>query len=158
MLKNRLVATWDQVRTSLWLLPLLMVVAGVGLAWAMLAVDAGRGAEDEVQAWWMNAGGPQDARDLLSTLLTGVISMAAMVFSATVVALTLAANQYGPRLVRVFRTDLTTQVAIGTFATTIVYLVLVLRMIRGDAAFHEVPHASVSLGTALERNLTIQSR
>ena len=149
ILKNRLSATWDQMRTSLWLLPLLMAAAGVGLAWAMLAVDAGRGAEDEVRAWWMNASGPQDAQNLLSTLLAGVIAMAAMVFSATVVALTLAANQYGPRLVRVFRADLTTQVALGTFAMTIVYLVLVLRMIRGDAAFHDVPHASVSLGTAL---------
>ncbi|SDE56989.1 Uncharacterized membrane protein [Belnapia rosea] len=149
MLKNRLLAAWDQVRTSLWLLPLLMAAAGVGLAWAMLEVDAGHGAEDEVRAWWMNAGGAQDAQTLLSTLLTGVIAMAAMVFSATVVALTLAANQYGPRLVRVFRADLTTQVALGTFATTIVYLVLVLRMIRGDAAFHDVPHASVSIGTAL---------
>jgi uncharacterized membrane protein len=149
MLKNRLAAAWDQVRTSLWLLPLLMVVAGVGLACAMLAVDAGPGAEDEVRAWWLNAGGPQDARDLISTLLTGVISMAAMVFSATVVALTLAANQYGPRLVRVFRADLTTQVALGIFAMTIVYLVLVLRTMRGDAAFDDVPRASVSLGTAL---------
>jgi uncharacterized membrane protein len=149
MLKKRLVAAWDQVRTSLWLLPSLMVAAGTGLAWAMLAVDAGRGAEDEVRAWWMHVGGPQDARDLLSTLLTGVIAMAAMVFSATVVALTLAASQYGPRLVRVFRADLTTQVALGTFAMTIIYLVLVLRTIRSDAAFHDVPHASVSLGTAL---------
>jgi hypothetical protein len=44
MLKNRLLTAWDQVRTGLWLLPSLMVAAGVGLAWAMLAVDAGRGA------------------------------------------------------------------------------------------------------------------
>ncbi len=149
MLKKRLLAVWDQIRTGLWLLPSFMVAGGAGLAAAMLAVDAGRGAEDEVRAWWMNAGGAEDARDLLSTLLTGVIAMAAMAFSATVVALTLAANQYGPRLVRVFRADPTTQVALGTFAGTIVYLVLVLRTVRGDAPFHEVPHAAVSLGTAL---------
>lgn len=149
MLKNHLLAAWDQIRTSLWLLPAVMVAAGAALAWAMLAVDAGAGAEDEVRAWWMNGGGAEDARNLLSTLLTGVVAMAAMVFSATVVALTLAASQYGPRLIRVFRADLTTQATLGTFAATIVYLVFVLRAVRGDAAFHDVPHAAVSLGTAL---------
>jgi uncharacterized membrane protein len=149
MVAKRLLTAWDRIRTSLWLLPSLMVLAGAGLAWAMLALDAGRGSEDEVRAWWLNAGGAQDARDLLSSLLTGVISMAAMVFSATLVALTLAASQYGPRLVRVIRSDFTTQIALGTFAMAIIYLVLVLRMVRGDAAFHDVPHAAVTLGTAL---------
>lgn len=148
-MRNRIMAAWDVIRTSLWLVPSLMIIAGSGLAALMLAIDAGRGAEDDLHAWWMNKGGPEDARDLLSTLLNGVIAMAAMVFSATVVALTLAANQYGPRLVRVFRSDIMTQVALGTFAMTIVYLVLVLRTIRRDAELHDVPHAAVSLGTAL---------
>ena len=149
MLKNRLLAAWDRIRTSLWLLPSLMIAAGAGLAVGMLAVDAGRGPEDKVRAWWMNAGRAEDAIDLLSTLLGSVVAMAAMAFSAAVVALTLAANQYGPRLVRVFRADLTTQAALGAFAATIVYLVLVLRTVRGDAEFHEVPHAAISIGTAL---------
>jgi len=148
MAMNRLLTAWDQVRTSLWLVPSLMAAAGAGLAFFMLTVEAGRGGEDAVRAWWMNGGGAQDIRNLLSTLLAGVIAMAAMAFSATVVALTLAANQYGPRLVRVFRADLATQAALGTFAMTIVYLVLVLRMIQGDAAFDDVPHAAAGLGTA----------
>jgi uncharacterized membrane protein len=149
MFVKRLLAAWDQARTGLWLLPSFMVASGAALAMAMLALDAGRGTEDEMRAWWMNAGGAQDARELLASLLTGVIAMAAMVFSATVVVLTLAASQYGPRLIRVFRADMTTQATLGTFAMTIVYLVLVLRSVRGDAAFHDVPHAAVSIGTLL---------
>ncbi|MGK7871654.1 DUF2254 domain-containing protein, partial [Falsiroseomonas sp. E2-1-a20] len=147
--KNRLQVIWDALRTSLWLVPGLMVLAGAGLAWAMLAVDAGHGGEDRVRGWWMNAGSGEDARNLLSSLLTGVISMAAMAFSATVVVLTLAASQYGPRLIRVFRSDLTTQATLGTFAMSIVYLVLILRVVRGDAEFQDVPHVAISLGTAL---------
>ncbi|MGG5890650.1 DUF2254 family protein [Falsiroseomonas sp. HC035] len=147
--KNRLQVTWDALRTSLWLVPGLMVLAGAGLAWAMLAVDAGHGGEDRVLGWWMNAGSGEDARNLLSSLLTGVISMAAMAFSATVVVLTLAASQYGPRLIRVFRSDLTTQATLGTFAMSIVYQVLILRVVRGDAEFQDVPHVAISLGTAL---------
>ncbi|MCW8087808.1 DUF2254 domain-containing protein [Sabulicella glaciei] len=146
---NRARAIWDAVRTSLWLVPSVMILAAAGLAWAMLAVDAGKGGEDDVRAWWMNSGSGEDARNLLSSLLTGVISMASMAFSATVVVLTLAASQYGPRLIRVFRADFTTQATLGTFAMTIVYLVLVLRAVRGDAEFHDVPHAAISLGTVL---------
>ncbi|MBP0443228.1 DUF2254 domain-containing protein [Roseomonas sp. SSH11] len=149
MFLKRLLAIWDQLRHGMWLIPSVLILLGAVLAVALLAVDAGHGAEDEVRSWWMNAGGAQDARELLSALLSGVIAMAATIFSATVVALTLAANQYGPRLVRVFRADLTTQITLGTFAMTIVYLVLVLRTVRGDAAFSDVPHVAVSFGTLL---------
>ena len=146
---NRARATWDYVRTSLWFLPALMVAAGAALAVFMLRVDAGAGGEDAVRAWWMNAGDGDDARNLLSTLLTATISMASMVFSVTVVALTLAANQYGPRLVRIFRANLRNQATLGCFAATIVYLLLVLRSVHAKAPLHEVPHAAVTVGTFL---------
>jgi len=148
MLK-RLTALWDVVRTSLWLVPSLMILLGAGLAVAMLRVDSGHGSEDQVRAWWINSGDGEDARNLLSTLLSAIITMASMAFSVTVVALTLAANSYGSRLIRIFRADLRTQAVLGTFAMTIVYGLIVLRSIRGKAPMHEVPHASVTVGTAL---------
>jgi uncharacterized membrane protein len=75
--------------------------------------------------------------------------MASMVFSITVVALSLAANSYGPRLIRTFRANLRTQFVLGTFLMTIVYLLIVLRSIRGRMPVEEVPHASVTLGSFL---------
>ncbi|MXQ14223.1 DUF2254 family protein [Microvirga makkahensis] len=99
MLK-RLTATWDGVRTSLWLVPAVMVLLGVGLAVAMLRMDVGHGSEDQVRVWWINSGAGEDARNLLSTLPSAIITMASMAFSVTVVALTLAANAYGSRLIR----------------------------------------------------------
>ena len=71
------------------------------------------------------SGTAQDARNLLSTLFTAIISMASLVFSVTIVALTLAANQYGSRLIRIFRADRRTQLTLGTFAMTIVYCLVV---------------------------------
>lgn len=126
-----------------------MVIAGAGLAVGALLIDAGRGGEDVLRAWWLNSGNGEDARQLLSTLLTAVIAMASMVFSITVVALTLAANQYGSRLVRLFRADLRNQATLGVFAGTIVYCVIVLRAAHGEAPDPEVPHVAVTLGTAL---------
>jgi len=69
-----------------------MAAAGIALALLMLRVDAGHGAEDQIGSWWINSGDGEDARNLLSTLLTATITMASMAFSVTVVALTLAAT------------------------------------------------------------------
>jgi uncharacterized membrane protein len=145
---NWLLTTWDYLRTSLWLVPSAMILAGVGLAITMLRVDAGYGAEDQIRAWWINSGDGEDARNLLSTLLSAIITMATMVFSITIVALTLAANSYGSRLIRLFRANLRTQGVLGLFAMTIVYCLIVLRSIHGKAPMPEVPHAAVTVGTA----------
>ena len=146
---NYVWAKWDVLRTSLWLIPSAMIIVGVALAISVLGFDAGRGAEDRLQGWWINAGDGEDARNLLSTLLSATITMASMVFSVTVVALSLAANAYGSRLIRIFRADLRTQTVLGLFAMTIVYCLTVLRAIRGKAAAEDVPHIAVTVGTGL---------
>lgn len=146
---KRLRAAWDGVRTSLWLVPSVMVLAGIALAVLLLRVDAGRGLEDRLDAWWLHSGDAANARDLLSTLLSAIITMASLVFLITVVALTLAANQFGSRLIRIFRGDRTTQLTLGLFVGTIIYCVLVLRTIQEDAPDPQVPHISVTVGTAL---------
>ena len=141
--------TWDTLRTSLWLVPALMAAAGIALALLMLRVDAGHGAEDQIGSWWINSGDGEDARNLVSTLLTGTITMASMAFSVTVVALTLAAQAYGPRLIRIFRADRRTQVVLGIFALTMVYCLVVLHSIHGKAPMPEVPHAAVTVASLL---------
>jgi uncharacterized membrane protein len=75
-----------------------------------------------------------------------MITIAGTVFSMTLVALSLASSQLGPRLLRNFMRDTANQVVLGTFIATFVYCMLVLRTIRraGDAPF--VPHLSVSVG------------
>lgn len=145
---NWLLTIWDNLRTSLWLIPSALIVVGVGLAIILLQVDAGHGFEDQAH-WWINSGDGQDARNLISTLLSAIITMASMAFSVTVVAITLAANSYGSRLIRIFRSDLRTQIVLGIFSLTIVYNVIVLRSIHGNAPMPQVPHASVTVGTIL---------
>lgn len=137
------------MRTSLWLVPVLMFLLGVALAMVMLRLDAAGAAPDGGARSWLNSGNGEDARNLLSTLLTAVISLAGIVFSVTVVSLSLAANAYGPRLIRTFRANRGTQVALGAFAMTIVYLLLVLRAVRGEAAPDEVQDLAVATGSFL---------
>jgi uncharacterized membrane protein len=141
-LLNWLRPSWDTIRSSLWLLPLVMFLVGVVVALLMLRLGPS-------SAEWLSVGSGEDARNLLSTLLGAVIGMASIVFSITVVSLSLAANAYGPRLIRTFRSSRSTQLVIGTFMMTIVYLLVVLRSVRGEASAGEVPDAAVSVGTLL---------
>lgn len=145
---NRLLTIWDHLRTSLWFIPSIMMVLGAGLAIVMLRLYPGW-AGGSIESWWINSGNGEDVRNLLSTLLTAVITMASLVFSVTVLALTLAANAYGSRLIRIFRADLRTQSVLGLFSMTIVYCLIVLRSVHGEARMDEVPHLAVTVGTAL---------
>ena len=145
---NWLRATWDLVRTSLWALPGLMFLFGAVLAVAMLRADELWPASID-GGHWISSGDGEDARSLLSTLLTGVIAMASIVFSITVVALSLAANTYGPRLIRIFRSNPRTKIVLGIFSMTIVYLLLVLHALRGSASPEDVPALAVAGGSLL---------
>lgn len=140
----RLLSYWHGVRSSLWALPLLMVAAA-GIA-ALLAVQlAVRQGDDPV--WFLYSGDAEDAPQFLSNLVTAMITMATLVISITMVVLTLAAQQLGPRLIRSFMADRRTQITLGLFVATVVYLLLVLRSASG--ATDSVPNLAVTGGTAL---------
>ena len=140
----KLLSYWHEVRSSLWALPLLLVAAA-GIA-AFLAVQLPvRQGDDPV--WFLYSGDAEDAPQFLSNLVTAMITMATLVISITMVVLTLAAQQLGPRLIRNFMADRRTQVTLGLFVSTVVYLLLVLRSTSG--ATDSVPNLAVTGGTAL---------
>jgi uncharacterized membrane protein len=148
-LLNWLQASWDALRTSLLLVPGLMFLVGIATAALMLGLEPGWGTGQGGLGRWIGTGSGEDARALMSTLLSAIITMASMAFSVTVVALSLAANTYGPRLIRTFRANLRTQIVLGTFIMTIVYQLLVLRSLEGASEPGQVPQAAVALGTLL---------
>jgi uncharacterized membrane protein len=79
-----------------------------------------------------------------------VITVVGVVFSITIVTLTLASTQFGPRMLRNFIRDRGTQFTLGTFVATFVYATLVLVSIgpgSGSDAF--VPHLSIAVSVAL---------
>ena len=114
------------------------------LAYAALNIDVGIGSDP---VWFLFSGSANQAPQFLSSLVTAMITMATLAISITMVVLTLAAQQLGPRLIRSFMSDRRTQVALGLFVATVVYLLLVLRSAYGqDSA---VPNLAVTGGTAL---------
>ena len=100
--------------------------------------------------WGLNfTGGAEGASSLLGAIAGSMITIAGVVFSMTLVALSLASSQLGPRLLRNFMRDTTTQMVLGTFVATFLYCLLVLRTIRRAEEIVFVPHLSVTLGVLL---------
>ena len=94
-------------------------------------------------------GGAEGASSLLGAIAGSMITIAGVVFSMTLVALSLASSQLGPRLLRSFMRDTKTQMVLGTFVATFLYCLLVLRTIRRAEEIVFVPHLSVALGVLL---------
>ncbi len=141
---------WDRIRSSLWFIPLAMAGGTVALAFMIVALD--QSMTDELRHGWglgVFTAGAEGASVLLGAIAGSMITIAGVVFSMTLVALSLASSQLGPRLLRNFMRDTTTQVVLGMFVSTFLYCLLVLRTIRRAEEVVFVPHLSVTVGLVL---------
>ena len=145
----RLTHFWELLRTSYWFVPTLMTAGSIGLSFVSVHFDGQVSLKWVRAVGWIWAGSPEGARQVLSTIAGSMITVAGVTFSITIVALTLASSQFGPRLLRSFVRDFGNQVVLGTFVSTFVYCLLVLRTVRGGEGAEEfVPYLSVTLGVA----------
>ena len=146
VLRSQLPKYWDHLRSSFWFLPSLMAGGAVALAFGSVALDESVPAQWLRAQTWAYTGGAEGASAVLGTVAGSMITIAGVVFSLTLVALSLASSQFGPRLLRNFMRDTTNQVVLGTFVGTFLYCLLVLRTIRRADEGPFVPHLSVTLG------------
>ncbi len=138
---------WYTISSSFWFLPALMVSSSILLSFIMIYLDANVIKISWIESLgWIYENKPEGARALLSTVAGSMITVAGVVFSITIVALTLASTQYGPRLLGNFMRDKGNQVVLGTFIATFTYCLLILRTIRGGEDSSFVPHLSVTIG------------
>jgi uncharacterized membrane protein len=75
-----------------------------------------------------------------------MITVAGVVFSVTMVTLSIASSQFGSRVLRHQLRDRATQIALGAFLGTAVYCLFVLRHVEGVGPTAFVPHLSVLVG------------
>lgn len=148
-MKALLLKYWDRVRSSFWFVPSAMALAAIALAFATVAVDELMAEKSLRMPSWIYTGGADGASLLLSTIAGSMINIAGVVFSMTLISLSLASSQLGPRSLRNFMRDATNQLVIGTFVSTFVYCLLVLRTIRRADETLFVPYLAVSVGVLL---------
>jgi uncharacterized membrane protein len=137
------------LRGQLWIIPALMSATAVLLAYAILGSGVDLSELRGTDLWWLYSGDASTARDLLSTLLSGLVTMTSLVVSVTFVTLTLAANQLGPRLIWNFIGDRQIQAVLGLFLSTILYVLVVLRSLDDTLGPKGVPHVAVTVASVL---------
>jgi uncharacterized membrane protein len=133
-----------------WIVPGAMVLLGILLALTLVRTDrSGAVPEWLIQSPWLYNGGGTGARTLLGAVASSTIGVAGTVFSITIAALSLAAGQMGPRLLRNFTRDRGNQLTLGVFLGTFSYALMVLRSVRTRSEGEFVPHLSLSVGILL---------
>lgn len=143
--RGRLVAAWDALRASFGFPSGLAMLLGILFGLALPVLDDAFDIRLPVLAF----DGQSSARSLLETIATATTAVAGLSFSVTVVALTLAAQQLSPRVLRSFRSDRLSQITLALFLGSFVYsLVLLVRLgVSGDDA--EPPNLSLTLAVLL---------
>ena len=107
-------------QTRLWLLPLTCVLAGIGLAVALLSVDRSIVGTSVT-------GSAASVQTILTVASTALVTLTSVVLSLTLVAVQLAMGQFSPRIVRAILHDRRSQLAVGLFIGTFAYSMTVLR-------------------------------
>ena len=138
----------EALRTTLWVVPAAMVAAAILLFGVTYGLDRAIANGRLSLPGWAIAGEADASRQVLIGIAAAVITVAGVMFSITILALQLASQQFGPRMLRNFIRDVGTQVSLGAFVGTFVYSVLTLGSVaHGSAGF--VPHLSVTVALVL---------
>ena len=126
-----------------------MTGAAIFLSFITTAIDKDFLYREITQHWWIYSGGPDGARAVLSVIAGSMISVAGVVFSITIVVLSLASSQFGPRLIRNFMNVRANQMVLGTFVATFTYGILVLRTVNASVEARFVPGLSVTIAIVM---------
>ncbi len=112
----------DMLRRSFWFLPLIAMLTGGALGFVIPLLDSASGGSIGV----FTTSDRDSARGLLETIATVTVSVAGITFSVTVVALQLASQQLGPRVLRTFQNDRLSQATLAVFLGLFVYSLIAL--------------------------------
>ncbi len=139
---------WEELRTTLWVVPSILVVVSVLLFVVIFEIDVAAYHHNLTLPVWIRTGSADAERQVLIAIAAAVITVIGVVFSITILALTLASQQFGPRMMRNFVRDIGNQITLGVFVGTFVFSVLALVSINSLSPTF-VPYLSTSVAEAL---------
>lgn len=140
---------WEELRSSLWFVPSLIVMSAVALAIGLIELDTHL-SPSTWKSWpYLFGAGAAGSRGMLSAVASSMITVAGVAFSVTIVALSLTSSQYTSRVLRNFMGDRVNQAVLGFFVGIFAYCLVVLRTIRGGDEGAFVPSLAVLGGVVL---------
>lgn len=118
------------LQQNYWFWPSMMSFAAFALGILLPYLDSRLGAD------WIEALGfirptqVPGARAILTTIAGATLGVAGVAFSVTIVAVSFASSNYGPRLIGNFMGDRQNQIVLGIFVATFVYCITVLSTVN----------------------------
>jgi uncharacterized membrane protein len=153
MIRLQIAERYKDLVSSYWFVPLLCAFGGIALVVVAAWLDAlAVGGEISALAFFDQAT-PAGRRALLSTIAGSSIAVAGTVFSISMVVLSSASSQLGPRLLPNFFKRISTQFVLGSFIATFIAALLVLAQVS-DSVGGPNPH---SYGIGLSFSLAVLS-
>lgn len=122
----------SRLNSSYWFIPAVITAGGAAAALVLLLVDARIQLIQKGALAVLLPSSADGTRELLSAFIGAMITAISVTFSVTIVALTVAAQHFGPRVLNNFLRQTGAQVVLGTFMATFAYSVLVLGSVRGE--------------------------
>lgn len=121
-----------QLRQNYWFWPSAMTVGAVALGFLLPYLDTTVGSDWVRAVGFIRATEVDGARAILTTLAGATLGVAGVAFSVTIVAVSFASSNYGPRLIGNFMADRKNQIVLGIFVATFVYCITVLMAVHGS--------------------------
>lgn len=148
-MRTKVANLYERMQSSYWFIPSIMAFQAAALSTMLLFIDLLNAEQQFFDLSWINLTGAAGARSILSTVASSMITVTGMVFSITIVSLSLTAQQYGPRLLQNFLRNRGNQIVLGTVTATYLYCLLVLRTVNEKDGQIFIPHLSILCALAM---------
>lgn len=140
---KKLLYLWKELLATFWFLPVLIICFAILLSISLVSLDNSITIQKEGWIRFFLVNSAHSARSILSTISGAMIGVAGTVFSITLVALTLASSQFGPRLIKNFMYVRLNQIVLGAYISTYLYCLLVLNAVKEGNDYTFIPSISI---------------
>lgn len=122
---------WDRLQTTIWFIPALLSLTALGTA--LLSINADLHTDSSSWKWLEYFRiGTAGVRQVLAVTTGAMMTITGVVFSISVVTLTLAANQFGAKLLRNYLSDTRNKLVLGLFIGSFLFGLVVLASIDSE--------------------------
>ena len=121
-------ARWEGIRASYWFIPSWMITVAFLVGYLCISYVPAY-IPDTLYQNYIPHIAAETASDLISAIASAIITATSIAFSMTLVALTMASSQFGPRLLQTFMDDRATQIVLGALTSTFIFCLSALHRI-----------------------------
>ncbi len=143
MSMKKILFFYKNLIATFWFIPVLLIVLSVILSMVFVSFDNSITIPQNDWYRFFLVNSSDSARSILSTISGAMIGVAGTVFSVTLVALTLASSQFGPRLIKNFMYVRLNQIVLGSYIATYLYCLLVLNAVNDSNDYTFIPSLSI---------------